>query len=154
VLQGWSADLFAGSTDLPAGDGITGVFRSGRFSFAAPSGGPAAGALGGNVAVAEGVAEKDGTTVHFRVAADLATLSTRAPEGRIDGCVFEEVDVQGDGTVEVEVRPSVWFNLVDFAGVAPGTAEAPTTLQAGESAHLGFLVGLSQLSAYRFRFVP
>jgi hypothetical protein len=154
VLQGWSADLFAGPTELPPGDGITGVFRSGRFSFATPAGGPAAEMLGSNVAVAEGRAEKDGATVHFRVATDLATLATRAPEGRVDGCVFEEVDVQRDGTVVVQVRPGVWFNLVDFTGVAPGTAEAPTTIQPGESAHLGFLVGLAQLSAYRFRFEP
>ncbi|MCS6901430.1 MAG: hypothetical protein RMJ98_16035 [Myxococcales bacterium] len=154
VLQSWSADLLAGTTELPAGDGITGVYRSGRFSFAASSAGPAAGFLGSNVAAVEGRAEKDGMTVYFRVGTDLATLTTRAPEGRVDGCVFEEVDVQQDGTVVVQIRPSVWFNLVDFSGVAPGTVAAPTTIQPGENAHLGFLVGLAQLSAYRFRYEP
>lgn len=154
VLQPWSADLFAGVTELPAGDGISGVIRSGRFSFATPSAGPAAGALGANVASAEGRAEKDGVTIHFRVAADLAALSARAPEGRVEGCTFEEADAQGDGTVTATIKPGVWFNLVDFRAVAPGTAGAPTTIQPGEDAHLGFLVGLAQLSAYRFRFSP
>ena len=154
VLDPWTVDLFAGPADLPSGDGITGLYRSGRVSFAAPSAGPLAASLGSTVAAASGTAEKDGTLIHFRVSTDLATLSTRAPQGHVDGCVFEEIDVQAEGTVTLTIRPSVWFNLVDFSAVAPGTPEAPTAINPGENAHLGFLTGLAQLSAYRFRFTP
>ncbi|MCU0655866.1 MAG: hypothetical protein MUF64_11460 [Polyangiaceae bacterium] len=154
VLQPWSIDLFAGPAELPAGDGITGVVRSGRFSFAAPSAGPAASALGAAVALAEGVAEKDGATVHFRVEATFEELSKRATEGRVEGCIFEETELQGDGTVTITVQPGTWFNLVDFSQVEPGAAGSPTTLQPGTTPHLGFVTGLAQLSAYRFRYNP
>lgn len=166
VLQPWSADLFAGPVELPAGEGISGLYRSGRFAFATPTAGPAAASLGTSVAAVAGVAEKDGVTVHFKMSADLATLAARATEGRVEGCAFDEVDVQQNGTVTVSVTPSVWFNLVDFTGVAPGSADAPTTLTAvvagatdaaviaANNAYLGFVIGLAQTTAYRFRFSP
>lgn len=154
VLKAWSVDLFAGAADLPDGDGITGYFRSGRFSFATPNAGPAASVLGSNVAVVQGLAEKEGTAIHFLASTDLSTLTSRAPEGHIEGCVFDETDVQSDGTVRVTVKPSVWFNLVDFAGLALGSQDAPTSLPPGENAHIGFLTGLAQLSAYHFHYDP
>jgi len=153
-LSPWSVNLFAGPADLPAGEGVTGTYRSGRFSFAAPTAGPAVASLGGSVAAAAGTAEKDGTTIFFAIAADLATLESRAAEGNIDGCVLEEIYVEKDGTVTATVKPSVWFNLVDFSKVAPGSADAPTAITPADDAHLGFITGLAQLSAYRFRYTP
>ena len=154
MLSPWSADLFAGTTALPLGDGVTGLYRSGRFDFAAPSAGPAASGLAGSVAHAAGTATKDATTVHFTVSADMTALGKQVAEGKVEGCVFEEVNVAGNGTVSVTVKPSVWFELVDFASVAPGTASAPTVIAPGDPAHLGFVIGVTQLSAYRFRFTP
>jgi hypothetical protein len=52
------------------------------------------------------------------------------------------------------VQPGTWFNLVDFSQVEPGAAGSPTTLQPGTTPHLGFVTGLAQLSAYRFRYNP
>ncbi len=153
-LSPWSVDLFAGPADLPAGEGVTGIYRSGRFSFAAPTAGPAAASLGGSVAAAAGTAEKDGATIFFAIAADLAALESRAAEGNVDGCVLEEIDVEKDGTVTATVKPSVWFNLVDFSKIAPGSADAPTAITPADDAHLGFITGLAQLSAYRFRYTP
>lgn len=154
-LSPWSADLFAGTTELPEGDGITGFVRSGLFSYATPSAGPATGLLpGGAVALVEGSASRDATTVQFRIAPDLAQLSTRAARGEIEGCVFDEVDLQAGGTVTVTLKPSHWLTLADFKDIAPGTVEAPTVLQPADQPHLAFLSGLAQFTAYQFHYDP
>ncbi|MFT3926828.1 MAG: hypothetical protein QM778_30060 [Myxococcales bacterium] len=152
VLEAWSADLLAGTTELPNGTGITGLYRSARFVFGAPSAGPALTMLQGHAAVAEGVASKGEQTVHFALAVDLAEIEQRATQGQVEGCDFAEAQVEGDGTVGVTIEPHVWFNLVDFGDVAPGSPEAPTQITGDETAHIAFTLGLVQLSAYRFTF--
>jgi hypothetical protein len=158
MLESSSVDLFALPADLGVGDGITGTYRSARFVFDPTPVGPAAAELAGHVAVAEGTASlaTDGGTmvVHFKVAADFADVAKSAANGNIDGCTFEQVRVTDSGTVTLTIRPSVWFNLVDFTGVAPGSADAPTELAAGTTPHTAFALGLAQLSAYRFSFEP
>jgi hypothetical protein len=72
--------------------------------------------------------------------------------GEVDGCAFEEADVQGDGMVTLTVKPSIWFELVDFSAVAPGTQQEPTEVEHGSKAQVGFALGLVQLTAYRFSF--
>jgi hypothetical protein len=152
VLAPHSADLLAGPTTLPDGNGITGLYRSATFSFAAPGAGPAAAQLAGHVAVTEGVASKDGKTVYFVLTADLADVARTAKDGAVAGCGFQPFDVAADGTVTVTVRPRVWFNLVDFSLLAPGTPEAPTVAAPGSVPHIAFALGLAQLSAYQFAY--
>jgi hypothetical protein len=152
-----SVDLLAAPATLADGDGVGGAYRSGRFVLPASAIGPAAAELAGHVAVAEGVAEKiDGSAspaIHFRVSADDDDVAEEATDGHVDGCAFDPAaEVTGDGTVTVTVVPSVWFELVDFAGVAPGSAEAPTEISRGDLAHRAFVLGVVQLSAYRFAY--
>lgn len=156
MLESSSVDLTTLPTDLGVGTGITGTFRSARFVFAETPVGPAAAELGKHAAVAEGTASMDadgGTTeIHFHVVAEFADIAKSAANGQVDGCTFDETNVEDDGTVTLELSPSVWFNLVDFTGVAPGTADAPTELSAGTTPHTAFALGLAQLSAYHFSY--
>src|SRR5687768_8846448 len=120
MLDSWSIDLLAGGADLPAGDGVTGVYRSASFSFTAPPEGPMASAMESQAAIAEGVAARPGmAALRFVARAELADIERSAADGYIDGCSFEEVDIEQGGRVVVRVNPKVWFDLVDFAELAP-----------------------------------
>jgi hypothetical protein len=160
ILSPSSYDLLSGAPwPLADGDGVTGSFRSGSFLFAngAPVG-PAAAALEGHAAFAEGSATKaDGSTpapIYFRVYADFAEIAAEAADGAVDGCVFDPAEVSATGTVTLSVSPNVWFNLVDFSAVAPGTPAAPTLIGPADKARVGFVTGLAQLNAYRFSYTP
>jgi hypothetical protein len=137
---------------LAPGRGITGHYRSGRFVLAEPGADGDSAGLDGNVAIAEGTATKGEQTVHFRLSATFGDVSRSVSEGQVNGCVFDEVEVQGDGGVTVTVEPRVWFNLVDFEDVAAGSEAEPTEVESGETAQLAFALGVVQLSAYRFSF--
>ena len=152
MLLPFSADLLAGASTLPDGDGITGQVRSGTFSFAPPTAGPAVANLGGHVAVTEGSATRDGKTINFVLTADMPDVSKNARDGKITGCPFTEVDLQADGTTTVTIKPKIWFDLVDFSELAPGTPETPTVADATTTAHIAFALGLVQLSAYQFAY--
>jgi hypothetical protein len=156
MLEPGSVDLFATAVKLAAGDGVTGTYRSARFTFANKNAGSAANELAAHAAVAEGTATKAGdggtATIHFRVWADFADVAKDVSGGEVDGCEFKETDVEDDGTVTVTVKPSVWFDLVDFSKVAPGTPEEPTEIPHGDIAQIGFVLGLVQLSAYHFGY--
>jgi hypothetical protein len=140
--------LSAEPTPLPDGNGITGLYRSGRFVFAESARSDAE--LAGAIARVEGSASKDGKTVYFMLSASLADAERNARGGEVNGCVFEEAEVEGDGLVTVSVKPSVWLSLVEFDELDSGTPETPTKVAAGESAQIAFSVGVVQLSAYRF----
>jgi hypothetical protein len=156
MLEPASVDLFSMPARLAQGNGVTGSFRSARFMFAQKAVGAAARELGGNVALVEGTATKvgdaTGTEIHFRMTADFADITANVTGGEVDGCEFAPADVQTDGTVTLTLKPSVWFDLVDFAGVPPGTSEAPTDVPKSDVAQIGFALGLVQLTAYRFAF--
>src|SRR6185436_4623781 len=94
MLESSSADLFAGTATYPDGEGVSGTYRSARFTLAAPPVGPAANALDEHVAIAEGEAQKDGELPHFfRAFADLTDVEEHATGGAVDGCEFTAVDV-------------------------------------------------------------
>jgi hypothetical protein len=156
MLQPGSVDLFATPVALGAGDGISGTYRSARFAFAQKIVGKAASELDGHVAFAEGTASKpgDGGTgeIHFRIAADYDDVAAKVTEGQVDGCEFKETQIANDGTVVLSLKPGIWFDLVDFTKVDPGTSAAPTEIPKGDIAQIGFALGLVQLTAYDFSF--
>ncbi|MES1173280.1 MAG: hypothetical protein ABUL62_03045 [Myxococcales bacterium] len=143
-------DLFTeGPVALNDGDGVTGVYRSARFVL--PTTAPADAALSGHLAVAEGTALKhdDATAepIYFRLIADYDDIAMNVNDGAVDGCVLDETTVTSDGTITVEIEPTVWFNLVDFSKIDAGSADSPT-----EARSPGFSQGLTELSAYHFSY--
>jgi hypothetical protein len=152
MLQAYSVDLLAGTAPYPEGAGVSGPMRSAAFTFQQPSAGPVAAALEGHVAEVQGQASRDGQVIHFAFRVALADVARTARDGQVMGCRFDPTDVQGDGTVTLQVRPRVWFNLVDFSTVPPGTPDTPSLVPAGSLAHLAFSLGLGQLSAFQFSY--
>lgn len=154
MTTAFSLDLLAGPTSLPAGEGTTGLVRSGTFSYAAPTAGPAVDSLQNHAVLTQGRATKDGATVYFVLAADVSEVATKAKDAHVSGCAFAETTIDGDGVVTATITPRVWFNLVDFARIARGTADAPTIVEATAVPRIGFVLGLAQSSAYHFAFSP
>jgi hypothetical protein len=156
MLEPASVDLFSAPTKLGRGEGVTGTFRSARFTFANQVLGAAAKELGGKVALVEGTATKAGDAnakeIHFRLTAGFADITANVTRGEVAGCEFVQTDVETDGTVTLTLKPSIWFDLVDFTDVPPGTSDAPTEVPKGELAQIGFALGLVQLTAYEFTF--
>lgn len=153
MLQPWSVDLLAGGGDLPAGDGVTGLYRSASFSLTSPPEGPVATDLSGHAAIVEGVAERDGVEPrHFLATADLADVERSAANGYIDGCVFDELDIESNGRVTVQVTPKVWFDLVDFSELMPASNDDAVEFPVDSQPKIAFALGLAQLSAYHFSF--
>jgi hypothetical protein len=154
MLDAFSMDLLASESRLPDGMGITGLLRSGTFSFSSPVGGPLVQSLGGQSVVVQGVAEKDLEQIHFSLSVDFATIAGRARDGLIPGCKFDAIEVKGSGTVTLSINPRPWFTFVDFSGIAPGSAEIPTLIAPETTPHVAFTLGLMQVGAYHFSFAP
>jgi hypothetical protein len=143
-------DLFAASPrQLPDGDGVTGIYRSARFVI--PEKSPADAVLGGHIAIAEGKAinhdEPSSAPIYFRLIADYDDVSMNVNGGAVDGCILDETTVTSDGTITLEIKPTIWLNLVDFARIDAGVEAAPT-----EAHDAGFSQGVTQLSAYHFSY--
>ncbi len=151
MLTEWSVDLLAGPADLPAGKGVTGLYRSGTFSFGQGGAGPVASALDGHVVLVEGSATALGQERPFVAFADVQDLIDASGELVLEGCPFDEADVRSDGTVVITVNLPLWLDQVDFAAVTldpSGTA----VLERGTSPHKAFLHGLRKAAAYRFSY--
>jgi hypothetical protein len=151
MLEPFSIDLLAGPAMFPEGDGFAGLYRSGQFSFSAPAAGPMVDLLEGHVALVVGSAQKEAEeTRFFKAYADHGEFAQNA---EISGAAFAEMQVQGDGTVMIEIDPKVWLDLADFSILEPGTADAPTELAPGSQPKIAFRQGLAQPSAYKFSYV-
>lgn len=152
MLEPWSVDLLAGATELPAGEGVTGVYRSARFSFAPSAAGPMADELAGHAAMLEGRAEKPGQPARlFRAVAELSEVERSAARGEVEGCEFSELDIEQSGRVDITIRPRVWLDLVDFAELEPSAAEH-VEFPPDSQPRIAFAQGLAQLSAYQFAY--
>lgn len=149
-----SVDLAVGPATLEASDAVSGVYRSARLVFGAQPAGPLAGELGASVVVVEGTAEKGGEERPFRVEAVVADVLDSEGDPAVEGCVFEEADVQEDGGVTVTVKPSVWFDQVDFADVPASPDGQPVLIAPGSTAHRAFARGLKKGTAYVFSYAP
>ncbi|AGP39189.1 hypothetical protein [Sorangium cellulosum] len=155
MAQPTSVDLLAGTTALADADAVSGVVRSARFTFGAPPAGPVAAELDGHVVALEGRAEKGDAARVFRaraLAADVASDVTGEPA--VEGCVFEEVYLDGPGVVTLAIKPSVWLDQVDFEAVAEGEDGAPADLEPESQAQRGFVRGLKKGTAYALSFAP
>jgi hypothetical protein len=147
VLAPSSVDLALGPADLPPGDGVAGVYRSGRVTF-----GDAA-ALDGSVVILEGEATKDVTKRVFRAVAGVSDVLDAYGEPRLDGCAFEgEPDVAEDGTITIHVKPSVWLDQVEFDAVPASADGNPVPLPPESEAFRAFTRGLKKGSAVVFTY--
>lgn len=153
MLEPWSIDLLAGAADLPPGDGVTGTYRSARFSFAAPPEGPMAGEMVPHSAVVEGRAERAGESVRlFRATADMSDIARSAAEGHVEGCEFSELTITGDGLITISINPKVWLDLADFSELEPSADDTLVEFPVDSQPKIAFAQGLAQLSAYKFAF--
>lgn len=144
-----SVDLLGPPNALAAGSGVSGPYRSARFTYASPARGPFATQLGNHAVVVEGSATDGTKTVKFRSSADLGDLLDSYNEPKLEGCVFSPAEVSGDGTVTVTVLPSVWFDQVDFVDLA---SDGSTVELAGTAAFNGLTRGLKKGTAYVFSY--
>lgn len=149
-----SFDLFGGTSQLGKGEGVTGVFRSGRVSLSGTPTGPGASALGGASVALEGTAVKGASTLHFRLVAPLSEVEKSLSAGRVEGVPFDERAVTGDVAITLRIKPSVWLSFVDFKDLTGGTADAPIVLGPESAEGVTFAVGVAQISAYRFSVDP
>ncbi|WP_437586529.1 hypothetical protein [Sorangium sp. So ce1000] len=155
MTQPTSVDLLLGTTALADADAVSGVVRSARFTFGAPPSGPLAAALDGHVVAVEGRAEKGELARVFRaraLGADVLDEATGEPS--VEGCVFEEVFLDGPGVVTLVVKPTVWLDQVDFEEVAESDDGAPVDLAPESQAQRGFARGLKKGTAYALSFAP
>jgi hypothetical protein len=152
VLTATSVDLAAGPIAGPGGDGITGLVRSGRFTWASPARGPFAGDLGSNVVVVEARAERAGEVRFVRLEATQADVLDAEGQPVVDGCVFDPTEVESDGTVTLTIDPGVWLAGCDFADVDEGEEGAPGLVPAGTQPHNAFGRGLKKGGAFHFAF--
>ena len=129
---------------LAEGTGLTGLYRSARLVLSDRE--------ASDVATIKGSASKGEKTVYFELSASLEDATRSVKNGEVNGCLFDEVEVEDDGTVTVTVLPHVWLDLVEFDELAPGSAEQPTKVAQGETAQVAFALGVVQLSAYRFSY--
>lgn len=152
MLEATSFDLASGPATLGTGEGTSGVFRSARFSWESPAKGPLASDLGSNVLVLEGTATKDAESVTFRLTAKESDAFDAADEPALEGCAFEETDVQGNGTVVIHVDPEVWLDQAEFDELSGGTEAEPVEVPADHAASKAFVRGIKKSTAFTFSF--
>lgn len=118
LLTPVTIDLLAGSSPLGDADATSGLYRSARFTFAAPPSGALAAEMGDASLVLEGNATREGEQRHFLFRASASDLLNASQKPELEGCHFEERQVDGAGAVIVTAKPSVWFAAADFAELA------------------------------------
>ncbi len=152
MLEATSFELVAGSAKLAAGEGTSGLFRSARFTFNAPATGPEASELGNKVLVVEGTAVKGALSKVFRLEGGEADVLDAADEPAIEGCTFDEVDVESDGVVTIHFNPEVWLDQAEFDTVADSTDGEPVLVPSDDVAAKSFVRGIKKSSAITFSF--
>lgn len=152
MVEATSVELVAGPARLADSAAVSGSYRSATFAFGAPPAGPLAGELGDAVVLVEGLAEREGEERPFRAAALAADVLDTEGEPEVEGCVFEEADVQESGAIIVLVKPGVWLDQIDFS-VVPASADGePVDLDPEATPHRAFTRGLKKGTAYVFSY--
>ena len=164
MLQPTTVDLLGNSLELADGNGVTGLTNSAKFSWQSPPKGDLASKLNGDVVLTQGTATKGDVTIKFLAMAADTEVVDGDKKVEVAGCAFGAnpgevgVDMTSDGTVTLTLVPSVWFDQVDFAYVAPGASEAPSPNAdgfvdiAGTLAWQGFIRGVKKGTAYEFSY--
>lgn len=153
MLQSSSVDLALGEATLPVGEGVSGVYRSARFTFEEKPVGGAVEALGGHIVVLEGTGKKDTLKRVFRAEFDIADILDAASKAEVEGCAFQDApDVQADGTVTVHVVPSVWLDQLELDAVPESMDGKPVLLARDSVAFRALDRGLKKASAFIFEY--
>jgi hypothetical protein len=152
MLVAASYDLVKGPAALAEGEGVSGLFRSARFTFESPAQGPMSAEMQVAVVIVEGTATKDGATKAFRLVGLVDDVLDADGLPNLDGCTFEETDVEDDGSVVVSIDPSVWLDQVQLDELPDGAV--PVDVARDHSAFVSFARGLKKSTAYRFSYEP
>ena len=154
MLTPFDAEFAKGSVKLANGTGITGTFRSARFTFDGTR--TLAGKAGATVYLA-GSATKDGVTRLFTATATQAEVVDVENLPRVEGCSFtpsggisDGVAVTDNGTIHLQVAPILWLSDVDFSDAAAGTE--PTELPPESRARRAFVRNLKGAAAFQFSY--
>lgn len=148
-----SVDLALGEATLPSGEGVSGVYRSGRFTFADKPVGDAAETLEGHVVVLEGEGTKDTMKRLFRAEFDIADILDAAGEPRVEGCAFDgEPDVQENGTITIRVVLSTWLDQVELDTIPESVDGKPVLLPRDSSPFRAIDRGIKKAPAIRFQY--
>lgn len=150
MLAAASFDLVAGPASLAEGEGVSGRVRSARFTFQSPAEGQMAAELGPAVVIVEGTATKAGATKAFRLVGLVDDVLDAEGTPKLDGCTFDEVDIENDGSVVVSISPSVWLDQTELDGLPDGAT--PVQVARDHAVHLSFARGLKKATAYQFSY--
>jgi hypothetical protein len=153
VLQGAAIDLKNPDLAQP-GDGVSGNYRSARFTFQKGVAGTAAAALGANVIVLAGTATKAAETRSFRFELDEVDVGDEVGKPIVEGCAFtpEPTDVESNGKVTVAFAVHTWMDQVDFSLLPTGPVTGPvdkTTLPFRAVSR-----GVKEAATYTYAFKP
>lgn len=130
MLTPITVDLLAGSTPLAAAEATSGLYRSARFTFASPPSGTLATEMGDASLVLEGTATKEPEVRRFRFRMAGSELFNASQKPELEGCRFEEVQIDAKGAVVITAHPSIWFAAADFTELAvngDGVVDVPAT---------------------------
>lgn len=152
MLTASSFDLIAGPATLADGDGVSGVVRSARFTYNDPPTGPASADLGSHVVLLEGTATKGDMTKVFQLSGDRDDVLDAAKEPVVEGCTFDEVDIQAEGTVTLHVTPEEWLEQAEFDDVPDSEGGEPVVIEADNRAAKAFVRGIKKSSAFVFTY--
>lgn len=153
VLAPSSVDLALGEAVLPPGEGVSGVYRSGRLTFLDKPVGDAVDALGGHVIVLEGTGTKETMNRIFRAELDIGDTLDAAGEPRVDGCAFDgEPDIQADGTITIHVALSVWLDQLELDTVAESVDGQPVLIARDSTPFRAIERGIKKAPALLFQY--
>lgn len=154
MLSPASFDLLAGPTTLADGEGVSGLVRSARFTYQDPPTGALASELDGSVVLVEGTGTKGELSKVFQLRANRAEVLDASGEPVVEGCTFEEVDIQSEGTVTLHVSPAEWLDQAELDDVPDSPDGQPVLVGPEDRAKKAFVRGLKKSSGFVFTYSP
>ena len=151
ALTGAAVDLKA--PDLAVqGNGVSGNWRTVRFTFQKGVAGTAAATLGANVVVLAGTATKDADSRSFRLELDEVDVGNEVGKPIVEGCAIvpEPTDIESNGTMTVTMKVAQWMDQVDFGLLPVGPSTGP-----GDKTTLPFRAvsrGVKEASSFTYVF--
>ena len=153
MLQPTSIDLALGESELATGQGVAGEAHSAQFSFRIPVAGPYAEELSDRVVLVRGVARDSAGPRPFEAAATIEDVLDDSGAPLVDGCELSGGPIASDGLVTLSLRPSIWFDQVDFTAMPISTTpDEGVALDRDSALHRAFARGLKKAAGYRFTY--